>query len=432
VSVPEPAPRDAPNPALLLVAGTVLSGCALYWAQAGDLTDRVATHLAVFGLAFAAYLLALVASRGLSGRGVAAAVVLAVAWRVALLPSPPLLSDDIYRYLWEGRVQSYGGNPYAAEDRATAEKWAPVRDELWERMANKKYTAMYPPLWQLAARAVTSVHHSVLAMKAFVVACEVALWAVLWRLLRRRGLLGSRLLVAAWSPLALVEVAGSGHNDTFGLLLLALGLLALEGGRAGLSAAAVGLGIAAKLVPGFVALAWGRRYRPWHAVLAGALVLALALPYASAGPDLWRGLHDYGSWRFNQSLLSVLDAVAPRRLDATRWGSILLVAFALFLGARRVEPTRAGLAVVAFWLAVSAHVLPWYALWLLPWLVLADFPAALLFTGTSSLAYLVYPGWRSGGPWQVPWEIRLLEYAPCFALAVAACLRGRGGRKAGR
>jgi hypothetical protein len=401
---------------VVLAAGTTLTACAIFWSGAGDLTGRIALHLAVHGVAFVAYLCALAASRGLHGRRLAAALALAVAWRAALLPSPPLLSEDIYRYLWEGRVQSLGGNPYLREDRASAEKWAPVRDELWRSMAHKSYTAVYPPLWQLAARAVTAASHSVVAMKAFLVACELGVWAVLWALLRRRGLPSSRLLVVAWSPLALVEVAGSGHNDSFGLLLLCLGLLALDSGRRGGSAAAVALGAAAKLLPGIVAIAWVRRYRLRDVVLAAAVAALTLLPYASAGADLWRGASDYGSWRFNESLLAILDAFAPSRLAAQRAAALLVLVLALALGLRRAEPVRAGLAVVGAWLVLSAHVLPWYALWLLPWLTLVDAPAALLFTGTIGLAYMVYPGYQSGAGWQVPWEIRALEYLPPLAV----------------
>jgi hypothetical protein len=414
--------RDA---ILLLAAGAALSGCAAFWARAGDLTTRVPAHLAVYGIAFVAYIAALLASRGLAGSGLLAALALAVAWRIALVPAPPLLSDDIYRYIWEGRVQAEGGNPYAWADRAEAGKWAPLRDELWRRMAHKAYTAVYPPLWQLAARAIVSMHASVAAMKAFVVACEVALWAALWLVLRRRGLPPSRLLVIAWSPLALVEVAGSGHNDPLGLLLLALALLALDHGRSGLSAVAAALGFSAKLLPGFVALSWARRFRPRDVLWALLAVAALALPYVSAGPGLLRGLDAYGSWRFNESLLALLDAVAGSRLAATRSASALVVLFALLLAARRVDPTRAGLAVVVASIALSAHVLPWYALWLLPWLVLLDSPAALLFTGTVGLAYLVYPGWRSDGRWQVGWGIRALEYGPPVAVAAWTWLRRR-------
>jgi hypothetical protein len=83
------------------------------------------------------------------------------------------------------------------------------------------------------------------------------------------------------------------------------------------------------------------------------------------------------------------------------------------------------MALVAWWLLLAPSVLPSYAVWLLPWLVLRDAPGLLLFTGTVQLAYLVYPGWQAGGPWAVGWELRALEYLPCLAVALAATLRAR-------
>jgi hypothetical protein len=81
-----------------------------------------------------------------------------------------------------------------------------------------------------------------------------------------------------------------------------------------------------------------------------------------------------------------------------------------------MDPARSALVVTATWLALAPNVLPWYALWLLPWLVLVEAPAGLAFTLTVALAYLVYPDWLAGGRWQVGWGTRALEYGPCLGL----------------
>jgi len=83
------------------------------------------------------------------------------------------------------------------------------------------------------------------------------------------------------------------------------------------------------------------------------------------------------------------------------------------------------LTVVAASILIAPNVLPWYALWFLPFLVLRDAPAALLFTGTVQLAYLVYPDWLSGQRWQVRVWLRALEYGPCLGVALVAWLRRR-------
>jgi hypothetical protein len=91
-----------------------------------------------------------------------------------------------------------------------------------------------------------------------------------------------------------------------------------------------------------------------------------------------------------------------------------------------VEAALAGLLVVAAWLLLGPNVLPWYALWLLPFLVLRLEPGSLLFTGSVALAYLVYPDWQSGARWEVGWGVRALEYAPCLVVGVMGRLRDAG------
>jgi alpha-1,6-mannosyltransferase len=400
--------------AVLAACGAVISACVLGWARSGDQTSRVAHHLALFGLAFAAYLLALWSSRGLSRRGLVLALVLGVLWRAALVAAPPLLSNDVNRSVWEGRVQVHGGNPYAWPDRPDAPKWVGLRDGVWRGLNHPDYPAIYPPAWQLAMLGVASVSDSITAVKAFVALSDLAALVPLFFLLRRRRLPPERLLVLAWSPLALVETAGSGHNEAFGALFVVLALAALESGRPFASALAAVVGMQAKFLPGLIAAAWARRYRAWHVAVAAIGAAAFLWPYRSAGRTLWLSLGKYSEfWRFNETAFALLEPVAGSHTAAVRVSSLLVAGLAFFLAWRCAEPVAAAMAVVAATLVLSPNVLPWYALWFVPLLVLRDEPAALLYTGTASLAYLVYPAWQSGERWWIAWDVRALEYVPC-------------------
>jgi hypothetical protein len=304
---------------------------------------------------------------------------------------------------------------------------------VYEGVGHKGYTAVYPPLFLLASRAVVAVRDSVTAMKAFLVACELATLGALALVLRRRRQPLERLLVLAWSPLALLEIAGSGHNDAFGMLWMALALLALEAERPLLSALAASAGFTSKLLPGLVAAAWARRYRLWHVAAGGALAVALVLVYLDPEGEktMLLSLSKYARfWRFNETLFAPLAAALGSHEAAVRAGALLALALALALAWRRTEPVAAATAVVAASLLLSPNVLPWYALWLLPLLVLRDEPAALLFTGTVSLAYLVYPAWQSGAPWKLGWSWRALEYGPCALVACRAWRESRTKRAA--
>ena len=201
------------------------------WASARRPPARIGPHLALFGAGVRRLPRSPSPRRaGLSRRGLLALPrPWPSLWRALLVAAPPLLSNDINRYVWEGRVQVHGGNPYRWSDRPESPRWLPLRDAVYEGLNHKDYTAVYPPLFVLATRAVVAVHDSFTAMKAFLVACELAtLGGARASLLRRRRLPLERLLVLAWSPLALVEIAGSGHNEAFGMLWLVLALLALD------------------------------------------------------------------------------------------------------------------------------------------------------------------------------------------------------------
>jgi len=430
-------PRDSRGPGaglgplratVLVASGALISLCVVGWALGGPIGTGVAAHLGLYGAAFVAYLAALAASRGLSRRGLLAALAIALVWRAVLVAAPPL-NDDINRYVWEGRIQNHGGNPYSWSDRPTVERWAPLRDEVWDGVNHRDMPAVYPPLFQLAARGVVAVHDSLTAMKAFLVLCEIATLGLLALVLRRRRLGAERLLVLAWSPLALVEIAGAGHNEAFGMLFLVAALLALDADRPFLSALAAGAGFMAKLLPGLVAAAWARRYRPWHVLAALTLAAALAWPYLDAGRMLVHSLSQFARfWLFNETLFAPLAALLGSHEAAVRAGALITLGLALLLAWRRTETVAAALAVVAASLLLSPNVLPWYALWFVPLLVVRDEPAALLFTGTASLAYLVYPDYLSGERWRLSWEVRALEYLPCLAVLLATYGRRAASR----
>src|SRR5574341_854690 len=258
-------------------------------------------------------------------------------------------------------------------------------------------------------------------MKAFLVLCELLTLGLLAWLLAHRGLPLERLLILAWSPLALVEIAGSGHNEAFGMLWMTLALLALDLDRPLVSALCAGAGLLSKYLPGLVAAAWAPRYRPWQLAVSAAACAPLVLLYLDAGSrkTMLLSLAKYSEfWRFNETLFAPLAALLGGHASAVRGGALLTLALALWLGWRRAEPVAAATAVVVASLLLSPNVLPWYALWLLPLLVVRDEPAALLFTGTVSLAYLVYPAWQSGEPWKLGWGWRVLEYGPPALVAL--------------
>src|SRR5260370_35573374 len=113
---------DSVAPSALLGSGLVIAGCILgisfFDRRTYPLVFVACTALA--GIAYLRTLWLLGRFAGGSNRVLALCLVLAAVWRVPLLLQPPTLSTDVYRYVWDGRVQRLGFDPYivVAADRA--------------------------------------------------------------------------------------------------------------------------------------------------------------------------------------------------------------------------------------------------------------------------------------------------------------------------
>src|ERR1044072_4523177 len=140
-------------------------------------------------------------------------LVFAALFRLSIIFFTPYLSDDIYRYIWDGRVQAAGINPYRYIP--AEEPLAQLRDDVIYPHINRRETVrtIYPPIGQAAFFLVNRFSESVTWMKAAMVGFEaVAIWAIV-QLLSSFGFARQRVLIYAWHPLAVWEFAGSGDAD---------------------------------------------------------------------------------------------------------------------------------------------------------------------------------------------------------------------------
>jgi alpha-1,6-mannosyltransferase len=140
--------------------------------------------------------------------------------RLIVLPIEPLLSDDIYRYVWDGRVQAAGINPYRYVPADPA--LAALRDaDIFPRINRADYAVtIYSPVAQVFFVLVTRLRESVLALKVALIGCEAVIVAVVIGLLRRLGQPTGRVVAYAWHPLPIWEVANNGHVDALMVALI--------------------------------------------------------------------------------------------------------------------------------------------------------------------------------------------------------------------
>lgn len=358
-------------------------------------------------------------------------------FRLAVLPTGITLSSDPYRYLWDGRVQWAGINPYRYPPDAP--ELAALRDDAIHPNINRpSRRTVYPPGAQALFAAVAAVApDSIVGWRLFLLGCETLTVGLLLGLLRRLGRPALAVILYAWAPPVVYEGAQAGHLDLAVLppILLALGWR--QQGRLAAAGAALGVAVAIKLYPAALALAWWRR-GDWRMPAAAAGVVALLyLPYAlTVGPGVLGFLPEYfGSAEdFNIGLRHFLTAplapADPVGREVVR-GVAMVVLFgalgAALLAIRRrlVESGEgvpaAGLAAAAAWLLlVPTPMHAWYVIWIVPFLALRPSGAWLVFSHTVALSYLTYVGG------ELPLWARALEYLPLYALLVLEHRAGRG------
>ncbi len=413
----------------LIACGVVLAG-ALGAAGQIDARGEAGRFVALMMVAASAYVAALrLVWRGpaAGGGAFAACVLLAVVARAAIAGGAPLVSDDVYRYLWDGRVQQFGLSPYEAAPVDPA--LAGIHTEATRRIdpTSAVLPSLYPPLAQRFFLVVTAVDDSVAAMVAAVVVCDLLTLLVLWRWLVTSGRNRWWVLAYAWHPLVILEGAAGAHVDAVGTLLVATAAWALARRRSLAAAMAIAGAVAVKFLPlVLLPLLW-RRVRLRHAAVAGAGVALLYLPFMQPTGVLPIGsLATYAAqWRFNGPLFRWIEAwVGVPGAVAAAVGAGLAAAV---LARRRLPPDApaAWAWPLGVTVALMPAVYPWYLVWMTPFLTSRAVAPLVVWTLVAPLTYLVWTSHLAGRGWFVPGWVELVEYG---LVAGAAVWLWAGGR----
>ncbi len=257
---------------LALVCGALAALAASEWSSGGLLTHQGRFAL-LYGLSGIGFALLATAATSVPLR---VALVAAVAVRLVFLPFTPSLSDDVYRYVWDGRVQLAGLNPYRYAPADSRLDTVPYGDR--GRINHARLRTVYPPLAELGFAAVAAAHGGILALKVLLGLVDLlAAWAVWWLAdtKKRRQALVLYLLC----PAVILQTWEAAHLEVAAVLLVVLAAGLLRRGRDGWAGAALGLAAAVKLTPLalVVPALVGGRARP--ARLLAGLVPALLVPY---------------------------------------------------------------------------------------------------------------------------------------------------------
>jgi alpha-1,6-mannosyltransferase len=330
----------------------------------------------------------------------------AIALRALLLAAPPILSSDIYRYVWDGRVQVAGINPYRyiPADPALAFLRDPV---VYPQINRADYArTIYPPVAEIVFAAAGTVSDNVTGMRLVMLGFEAVGIICLLRLLPLAGLPGERILIYAWNPLALWSFANDGHVDAIVVGLLGLALLLRARHKDGWAGAALAAAVLAKFFPLVVAPAFLRGGHFWRPALVGLSVFGCSYAlYSGAGLHVLGFLPSYGQEEGLVSgigfwpLAGLAKLVAPPSNATLIYAAVVAVAFLALAAGILWQPTPAndaqalcrdtGLLAAAAMAATSPHY-HWYFAWLaLPAVVAPS--RALLWLATAPLLLIEEP-----------------------------------------
>ena len=372
-------------------------------------------------------------------------LIFATLFRLSIIFAPPYLSDDIYRYIWDGRVQAAGINPYRYIP--ADESLAHLRDEkIYPNINRRDYAhTIYPPVAEGAFFLITRFSESVTWMKAVMVGFEaVAVWSLV-QLLASLGLARQRVLIYAWHPLTVWEFAGSGHLDAMAIACIALTLLARRRHAETFTGIFLACATCVKLFPAALFPAVYRR-RSWKMPLLFAATIAIAyLPYLSVGPMGVLGfLPGYASERGMVSGEQFFLLTVARRLFSASVPTSVYLIFAvvvlgivslrLMLDEREddIRYLRNSLIIASVFMVLLAPHFSWYFSWLI--LFLCFIPSVAVFYLTAA-SFLLYLTWLGDSPDRVL-ILKTFIFAPFLILVaiviwlrrgvtVGAALRGR-------
>jgi alpha-1,6-mannosyltransferase len=336
----------------------------------------------------------------------------AVVFRLFFLPLSPTLSEDVFRYQWEGRIERAHINPYAVYPAMPELTWAQDPDHPIK--TGRTTSSLYPPFSEVAFSWV----HSVAGYKRLFTALDLATAGLLLIVLAAADRPLQNVLIYAWNPAVLIAFSLSGHNDSLAILtLLAAVLFLIIGRRHALSIVFLALAFLSKLFPVLLLPVFLKRTRWSYAGVFASVVLLGYLPFVGARGHLFQGLSNFAAkWEGNDSLFRLFLSAGNSLRQAQLVAGILLILLIVYTMKARLDIFRRGLVILSGLLFLSSNAFPWYFAWIVPFLCFCPSPALLLMTVTCVLGYSPVVAYAAGGAYANSPLMLTLEYLPVFGL----------------
>ena len=383
--------------------------------------DTLPLFLCYYALFFL-YLYIIRSHRGLAEEDFKLWIGAAVFFRASLLFATPALSDDVYRFIWDGRLLAAGYHPFAEVPSFYMSH--PVQVEginaaLYNKLNATETFTVYPPLaqfifWLSVKLSPDSIYGSIVAMRVIILGFEIATLRVLSKILRQFQQPRTAVLLYALNPLVIIELTGNLHFEGIMILFLLAGVLYMRTDKKRfLSPLAYALSICAKLIPLLFLpllvryLGWKKALLHWSMTLTITLLLFLPLLDMEIIYGLSTSLGYYFQrFEFNASIYYVVREVgyAIAGFNIIQYaGPILGITAAiliLYISFRNLPATNAGVAdgklfkdmlwCLSIYFLATTILHPWYIITLFTISIVTPYRFPMVWTGAIFLTYAGY------------------------------------------
>jgi alpha-1,6-mannosyltransferase len=368
-------------------------------------------------------------------------LLVAVITRIAIIPATPTLSDDMYRYVWDGQISLSLENPYEKKPSEWMEQEEIPRfldTTLYSHLNSQEYYSVYPPFTQLFFATGTLIARTesggaVFWTKSLIVLTEITLLFIIVPLLRRMGKDPGMVAIYAFNPLVLIEISGNMHLEGISILFLALALMYYQGKKGIRSGTMLGLSVGAKLTP-FILLpvmALATNFKQWFSFALAAVAMSALLLSPLLVDQAWMNFSEslrlyFQTFEFNASFYYLFSFVGEW-IKGYNWIAVIgpftsgvfliLYLISLYLIKRKRIPKQkipeVMMLVLTIFFLFQTTVHPWYILPLVLLAALTGWRYPIVWSGIIFLSYHAY----SSTPYGENLWVTAISYAVLFASA---------------
>ena len=374
-------------------------------------------------------------------------ILAAIVTRIILLPAFPTLSDDIYRYLWDGRLILEGTSPFAFTPTALLEiKPSIDTHRIYPLLNSPNYYSIYPPVSQfcfaMSAWLGSGLLSSTIILKGCILIIEGSgLWAMFHLLKQNTPDYTKWFLLYALNPLLIIEIYGNVHLEGLAIGFALLSLLALHSKHSVYAGVLLALAVGAKLIPIVLfPYMWQQSNKSERSIFAVSFIatsfvlflpilLTLDIGNFLVSLDLY-----FRKFEFNASVYYLQRAIGQwiSGYNLIQYIGPINALLVLWLALRMwlqnqvlnpvdsLKPVQSAFFILLVFYLTTTTMHPWYAVYLIAFGVLIQNPVGVIW---SSLIWLSYHFYHQG-QWSENPMIWSLQYIPLLCFLIWQYLKG--------